>query len=227
MDISKLADILKSEAEINYKKFAQKLILHDVNMLGVRLPKLRKIAKTLAKENSEEILQNNLPTNFFEEKMLLAMAIGYLNCDLNFKLKSIANFVSQIDNWSVCDSFCATLKFDNPQLAQIWKFIEPYFASDKEYECRFAHVLTLNQFINSQYLKKYLTKVAKFNNQFYYAKMACAWAIATYHTSFPQEINVCLAEMQNTEIKKLAIKKILESYKTSKENRDFLKGLLK
>ena len=49
MDTLEITNILKNKADIKYKNFAQKLILHNVNMLGVRLPELRKIAKLLAK----------------------------------------------------------------------------------------------------------------------------------------------------------------------------------
>ena len=227
MDTSEITNILKNKADIKYKNFAQKLILHNVNMLGVRLPELRKIAKLLAKENSSDILQHKLPTNFFEEKMLLAMAIGYISCDLKSKLKSIAKFIPKIDNWSVCDSFCATLKFDEKDLPYVWDFLAQYFESYKEYPCRFAHVLTLNQFVNPQYLEKYLCKATEFKNKFYYAKMACAWALATYHAIFPEEINRYISTLQNAEIKNLAIKKILESRKTSEENRNILKAIQK
>ena len=176
MDTSEITNILKNKADTKYKNFAQKLILHNVDMLGVRLPELRKIAKVLAKENKADVLQHKVPTKFFEEKMLLAMAIGYIACDLKSRLKSVAKFIPKIDNWSVCDSFCATLKFEEKELPYVWEFLEQYFECDKEYHCRFAHVLTLNQFVNSQYLEKYLCKVSEFKNKFYYAKMACAWA---------------------------------------------------
>ena len=225
MDTSEITNILKNKADTEYKNFAQKLILHNVDMLGVRLPELRKIAKVLAKENKADILQHKVPTKFFEEKMLLAMAIGYIACDLKSRLKSVAKCIPKIDNWSVCDSFCATLKFEEKELPYVWEFLEQYFECDKEYHCRFAHVLTLNQFVNSQYLEKYLCKVSEFKNKFYYAKMACAWALATYHARFPQEINTYISTLQNAEIKNLAIKKILESRKTSEENRNILKAM--
>ena len=225
MDTSEITNILKNKADTKYRNFAQKLILHNVDMLGVRLPELRKIAKVLAKENKVDVLQHKVPTRFFEEKMLLAMAIGYIACDLKSRLKSVAKFIPKIDNWSVCDSFCATLKFEEKELPYVWEVLEQYFECDKEYHCRFAHVLTLNQFVNSQYLEKYLCKVSEFKNKFYYAKMACAWALATYHARFPQEINTYISTLQNAEIKNLAIKKILESRKTSEENRNILKAM--
>jgi hypothetical protein len=57
--------------------------------------------------------------------------------------------------------------------------------------------------------------------------MACALALATYHARFPQEINRYISTLQNAEIKNLAIKKILESRKTSEENRNILKAMQK
>lgn len=225
MDISDLSKILKNKADSKYKDFAQRLILKDVNMLGVRLPELRKIAKILAKENLSEVLQNAIPTFFFEEKMLLAMSIGYTKTDIKTKLCAVAKFISQIDNWSVCDSFCATFKFSDNELNSVWQFLEKYFKSPQEYDCRFAYVMALNHFLDEKYLQKFLRKADNFKNNFHYAKMSYAWAIATYHAKYSDEINAYIAKMDNCELKKMSIRKILESRKTSQENRAFLKSL--
>lgn len=211
MNVSNLQEILKSKADLKYRDFAQRLILKDVNMLGVRLPELRKIAKVLAKENTSDVLQNNLPTTFFEEKMLLGMAIGYTKTDIKTKLYAVAKFTPLIDNWSVCDSFCATFKFENSELNTVWQFLEKYFASKQEYQCRFAYVMALNHFLNAEYLDKFLQKADSFSNDFYYAKMSYAWAMATYHAKFKDTINTYIAKIKDSQLQKMAIRKISES----------------
>ena len=100
-------------AEEDYRKFQQKLLPDCCDLLGVRLPELRKIAKRIAREDYDHFLTQE-PEDYFEEKMLKGMVISYLNPDeagLYTVIKAIDSFIPKIDNWSVCDSFCSGLKY--------------------------------------------------------------------------------------------------------------------
>lgn len=96
-------------ADQDYKKFASALIPNIDNMLGVRLPKLRKLAQQLAKNEWRSYLAE-AESDYFEEVMLQGMIIGYVKSDIEVVLEAAADFVPKINNWSVCDSFCAGLK---------------------------------------------------------------------------------------------------------------------
>ena len=96
--------------EPEYQKFSAALIPNITNVLGVRLPALRKIAKQLASGDWRTYLET-AEDEYFEEVMLQAMVIGHVQADLDELLKAIETFVPKIDNWSVCDSFCAGLKY--------------------------------------------------------------------------------------------------------------------
>lgn len=112
---------LENIADEKYRVFSSKLIPNINNVLGVRLPMLRKIAKRLAKSNYEEYLSIT-NTIHFEELMLQGMIIGYLNMDWRGKEQHIAKFVPKIDNWSVCYSFCSGLKFDEAHKVDDWTY---------------------------------------------------------------------------------------------------------
>lgn len=94
--------ILKQLMELKeeeYQKFQASLIPNCNNMLGVRIPELRKIAKEIAKEDWQTYLKNAKDT-FFEEVMLQGMVIGYIKTDIEIRLKYIEQFVPKITNWS-------------------------------------------------------------------------------------------------------------------------------
>lgn len=93
-----------------YQKFSAALIPNIDNVLGVRLPELRKIAKKIAKDDWRTYLKT-AEDEYFEEIMLQGMVIGYVKTDINDQLSYVASFIPKIDNWSVCDSFCIGLKF--------------------------------------------------------------------------------------------------------------------
>ena len=68
-----------------YKKFSLSLLPETDNLLGVRLPILRKLAKEIIKCDYEKFL--NSKEEFFEETMLKGMVIGAMGA----KVKSEYN----------------------------------------------------------------------------------------------------------------------------------------
>lgn len=212
--IENLKKELISLAEPKYQEFSSKLTPNIDNILGVRLPNLRRIAKRIAKENYLDFFKQN-NDEFFELTMLEGMVIGYL--PQNEQEKYIKNFISKINNWAVCDSFCAGLK--NISL----DFVELYFNSNKEYELRFAFVILLNYFIDSDY-DYVIKKISEFNNEQYYAKMAVAWCLSI---CMVKKYEQTLKDIQALKIQpwvlKKGITKAIESSRITKEQKEELK----
>ena len=97
----------------NTEIFSSALIPGCENMLGVRVPVIRKYAKELLKENADwqKILVED--DVYFEETMLRGFIIGMATLkedDVEFAKEKLAEFVAYIDNWSINDSFVMLLK---------------------------------------------------------------------------------------------------------------------
>ena len=101
---------LRELAGEKYRKFTSGLVPGVDNMLGVRLPYLQAIAREIAASDWRGYL-STADDEYFEEVMLQGFIIGLAKTDIDEKLRLIGQFVPKIDNWSVCDSFCARLKF--------------------------------------------------------------------------------------------------------------------
>ncbi len=177
---------LLSLAEPSYQKFASSLIPGCENMVGVRIPAIRNIAKELVKQGPFEYL-NGAQEQFFEETMLKALIIGNLREDLDTVLEQVTRFVPKITNWSICDSFCAELKITRRYSEQVWDFLQPYLQSDGTYEIRFAVVMLLRYYIDQAHLSKLFLIFNQIHHPDYYVKMAVAWAISMCYLQFPQE----------------------------------------
>ena len=117
-------------ADEKYKKFHSNLCPGVDNILGVRLPILRKISKDLSKNNYKDYLDND-SIKYYEEIMVEGLIIGYINVDNDTRFKYIRNFVPKINNWAVCDSFCNNLKFTKKNMSEVCYFILPYVLSSK------------------------------------------------------------------------------------------------
>lgn len=164
-------------AEENYQQFSSSLIPTIHNVLGVRLPLLRKMAKTIAKGDWRTYLKQ-ADSDYFEEIMLQGMVIGYVKCDLEEKLRYVSDFVPKIDNWSVCDSFCIGLTVARKNQERVWDFLQPYLRSKEEYELRFGVVMLLHFYVDAVYLRRVFEKLDTVQHDGYYVKMAVAWALS-------------------------------------------------
>ncbi len=179
-----LREQLEGLAEENYRRFSVSLLPGTDNILGVRLPVLRKLAKKIAKDDWKTAIQN-LSHDTFEETMLHGMILGYIKTELKERLHYIADFVPYINNWSVCDSFCIGLKFTIEHRACVWEFLQPYFISMKEFDIRFGVVMLLDFFIEPDYINRILPLLDSIKHSGYYAKTAVAWAISMCFVKFP------------------------------------------
>ena len=212
-------------SEDEYRNFHNKLCPNTENILGVRLPLLRNIAKDLAKNNWEAYL-NNPYNEYYEEIMIEGLTIGYIKADINTRFKYIKRFIPKIDNWAICDSFCNNLKFTKKNLNEVWEFISTYLSSNREFELRFAIVMMLHYYINEEYIDRVLHILNDINHEGYYVKMAVAWAISFAYIKFPHKTLVFL---KNNNLDSFtynkSLQKIIESTRVSNEDKDLIRSM--
>lgn len=162
---------LISMAEPEYQRFASGLLPGVENIMGVRLPKLRKLARQVAKTYGTAYLDEalgqsaeQLPADddyaghreYLEEILLQGMVIGNsVNAvSITQILDYIRKYVPKISNWSTCDSFCAGLKFTKEHQEEMWEFLQDYLTSDRDYDVRFGLVMIINYYIQDAYIEK-------------------------------------------------------------------------
>ena len=208
---------LEQEAEEKYRVFSSALIPNIDNVLGVRIPKLNKLVKELYKTDWKPFL--NQPCIYMGETMLQGMLIAKTG---DFEL--VKQFVPKINNWSVCDKFCNSLKCVKDNKQQVWKFIQPYLKSNDEFLNRFALVILLEYFIERNYLKNIFDILNEFNSEKYYAQMAAAWLVSMCFVEYPTETTEFLktTKLDDWTYNK-SIQKVIESLKVDKPTKQKLK----
>ncbi len=220
---------LEGNAEEKYRAFSAKLLPPDTKLLGVRIPALRRYAKTMLKEDrGEEYL--NIPLRdlmYMEELMLHALILANAKMPTEDKIPLIKKFVPYINNWAVCDIFCADLKAvkKSPQL--FFDTFKTLLLSKCEYQIRFFYVLALDYFITAEYLAKLFTLIAKQKYAGYYDKMAVAWLLSVAYVKFPAETETFLFNTPLDDfVFRKSISKICESFRVSKEAKIRLRTLV-
>lgn len=215
-------------ADDKYRSFHSNLCPGVENILGVRLPFLRKIAKNLSKEEDYYNYLNNDDTKYYEEIMIEGLIIGYLKTDNENRFNYIKNFIPKIDNWAICDSFCNNLKFTKKNINEVWNFILPYTSSENEFDIRFAVVMILNFYIIEDYIDDVLNTLNNIHHDGYYVKMAVAWAVSYAYIDFPEKT---LAFLKNNNLDNFtynkSLQKIIESNRVSKEDKYLMRSMKK
>ena len=160
--------------------------------------------------------------------MLQGMLIGLEKEHLKIVQKHIQKLVPKIDNWAVCDVFCAGLKITKKHKNEMWDFIQKYLLSDKEFEIRFAVVMILDFFIEEHFIKRDLQIFDEIDCQAYYVQMAVAWAISICLIKF---YDITIQYLENCNLDKFtynkALQKAIESYRISDERKVILRSMKK
>ena len=223
----KVEDKLIQLADVKYKEFHSGLCKGmKTELLGIRVPVLREYAKELYKEYPLEELCK-IGEEYYEEVMLKGMIIGFqTKAEIKFAQKQIEDFVPKIDNWAICDIFCAGLKITKKYKKEMFDFIKKYLKSDKEFEIRFAVVMLLDYYIDEEHIKEVLEICDNIKHDGYYVKMAVAWAISV---ALMKYYDITIKYLKNCNLDDFtynkALQKGIESYRINDEQKIQLRNL--
>jgi len=214
---------LEKNIDNQYKEFHSSLVPDIGNMLGVRIPKLRELAKKAAKEDYKKYI-TNADVTIYEELMIWGMMLGYAKLTREEQQAKLKEFVPYINNWAICDCCCATYKFMKKNQEEWFLFLTSYLHRKEEYQVRFAVVCMLDFFINEAFIDEVLSCLKEVSCEKYYVKMAVAWALSVCYVKFPQKTETVLeSKSLKEDVKKKTLQKIRESLRISKEEKERLK----
>ena len=224
MKQTELQERLQQLAQKEYQEFSSGLLPGVKNMLGIRLPELRKIAKEMAAEENWAEYLSWRDCRFFEEVMLQGMILGYVKAPLQEILQQTEQFIPRIDNWSVNDSFCTTFSSADRYPKEVWEFLMQYQNSRKEFEVRVVAVMSLAHYLHPDYIESVLTILGKLDTSAYYASMAVTWAYATAWAKFPERTRRFLEENPlDRATHKRMLQKGIESRRITGEDKEWMR----
>ena len=204
-------------------------------ILGLHLPEMKQVAKALAKQADawdvlhafEQEFQKDRFCLTYEETLVWGLTINALKCTWEERLSLLKPYIPVLDNWAVCDSFCCNAKWAQklpPQM--LWEFLLPYYHSDKEFEVRFAIVMSMCYLMTKEWLPIVFHQLealdlSKIQSEYtslpspYYVRMGMAWLLATALAKFPDETRKFVkASTLTDDVKRLYIRKARESFRT-------------
>lgn len=225
--LEEVRELLFSEQDLKYKKFHSGLCPNVNNIIGVRLPEVRKIAKDLLKTDNYISYIESTKT-YYEEIMIEGILIVSSKLDILEKEKYLKLFLPKVDNWAICDSVSSSFKIKSKEKEEVWNFINTYKNSSKEFEVRFMLDMMMDHYLDDEYYLDIIDIVTSIKSDYYYVNMALAWLISFIYIKYPNDVlDLLNSNKLDKFVHNKAIQKICESNRVSSECKENIKKLKK
>ena len=215
---------LKEIKEEQYKEFHSKLCFTKYEILGIRVPIMRKIARQISNTDYETFLKIS-ESNYYEEVFISGLVISNIK-DENIFLNNFYSYINKIDNGGICDTFCNSLKIVNKNPQKYFNIAKKLSISKEEFISRVGLIIILNFFVKEEYLNEIFKILDTITSDKYYINMAEAWLVCELYIKFPVQTEKYL---KNNRLNKFthnkSISKIRESYRVSRNQKDYLNTL--
>ena len=210
-----------------YREFHSSLVLNSkYEMIGIRLPIMRDIAKKISQSNIEEFLKY-AQDNYYEEVMIQGLVISYIKDEKIF-YNYFKEYVKKIDNWALCDSFCNSIKIVKKHEEKYFQEAIKMAGNESEFISRVGFVMILNYFISKENLNVIFDTLNKIQSEKFYINMAEAWLICEMYIKYPEETKSFIKKNNlNKFTQNKAISKIHDSYRVGEEEKELLNNYRK
>ena len=215
---------LFSLADIKYRDFQAKLIPGlEKEMIGVRTPQLRDLAKKYAKDPQTGLFLGDLPHRSFDEDQLHAFIIS-LTKDFETCIGQVEAFLPYVNNWATCDQLsprCFAKKKD-----RLLTYIKKWIAATETYTIRFGIGMLMQHYLDKDFDPSYPEIAASVDSNEYYVNMMKAWYFAT---ALAKQWNAVIPHIEQRRLDpwthNMTIRKSIESYRITQEQKAYLRSL--
>lgn len=220
-----ILETLKTLSDTKHAKFMVSLVpnIDSGLILGIKVPKVKALAKSLYSTPDGERFLNNLPHKYFDENNLHMQMIN-LEKDFNVQVELLQKFLPYIDNWATCDGFSSTAFKNNAQ--KLLPLIDLWFTFDKPYYKRFALLCLQKYFLTESFDQTILERAFNVVSEEYYVNMMVAWFFATALTKqYQKTLPLIESKKLSPFVQNKTIQKACESFAIPKDRKQYLKTL--
>ena len=203
-----------------YKSFTAKLVpnIDPETMIGVRIPDIRALAKTIKDEDTIRAFIKALPHKYFEENILHGLILEKIRDEKSY-IAELERFLPYVDNWSVCDTMGCKRVNDEA-------LIKKWLKSDHPYTVRFGIKVLMSNYLDAKFDVRYPGMVADVVFDDYYVNMMRAWYFAT---ALAKQYAAVIPFIEEKKLDRWthnkAIQKAVESYRITDEQKSYLRSL--
>lgn len=192
-------------------------------VIGVRIPALRGLAKELRGTDEAAAFLRALPHAYYDENNLHSFLVSSLP-DYGETVAAVDAFLPFVDNWATCDSLSP--KAFKKQHAALWDKIPEWLASGRTYTVRFGVGMLMAHFLDGDFREDAPARVAALRSDEYYVNMMIAWYFAT---ALAKQWDTALPFLTERRLDRWChnktIQKAVESYRITDGQKAYLKTL--
>lgn len=210
--------------DMAYRDFHSRLMPDSdkETIIGIRVPMLRKYAKSIAGTELSEKFIKELPHHYYEENNLHMMLITRIK-DYDRCISEIERFLPYVDNWATCD-FPTPKCFENHK-EELLPVIKRWIASSETYTIRYGIGMLMRLYLDADFDPEYVKLVAEVKSEEYYVNMMIAWYMATALAKQWDAVIPYIEEHRMSDwVHRKTIQKAVESYRITDEQKRYLKG---
>ncbi len=218
---------LRSLAENDYKQFSEKIIPTCYEVLGIRMPALKKLAKEIATDPEVEAYLKNAEYTTYEHILLYGLVLGSLKKPSpEMVFRYLDPLVLKFDNWAHVDTIISSFKFLKKYPEETLDHFLLLKNDEGEFTKRVFVIVLMDYFMDETYIDTTLKHLSEVPQGQYYVDMAIAWALSYGLIKF-YEKTVALLEQRafSKFVHNKAIQKARESYRIAPEIKEQLNGM--
>lgn len=227
---SELLNQLRESADADYRAFNARIVNVDPSrMFGVRVPILRRWAKSFAAEGREAVDRLiAFPDDYFEVSFLKCVSVGYIDLTVEELIGYLNTVLPVIDNWAICDCAISTMKTIGKNREAFLPYLRKCAADPREFVQRFAYVCLLSFYTDSEYFATEFELMARADCSQYYIHMAVAWLLAEILVKgFDEGVRLIRSSTIPRKTLNKGIQKACESFRLTADQKKYLKTLKK
>lgn len=211
--------------DLKYRDFQSNLMpgIDKNQVIGVRMPALRKFEKQFVKTEEAKGFIRELPHQYYEENNLHMMMISQIK-DYEQCLSEIERFLPYVNNWATCDMMVP--KCFQKHKEELLPVIKKWIASGQTYTIRYGIGILMGIYLDEDFKPEYLELAANVKSEEYYVNMMIAWYLAT---ALAKQWDAVIPYLEKRKLSpwvhKKTIQKAVESNRVTDEQKTYLKSL--
>jgi Predicted DNA alkylation repair enzyme len=215
---------LHEQAESDYKVFNERIIPTHYEILGIRMPALKKLAKELAQDPDVNIYLDNAEFTTYEHVLLYGLTLGQVkHLSVEELFAYLDPLILKFDNWAHVDTLVSAFGLLKKHREAVLEHYLPMKTHEGEFTKRFFVILLMDYFMDEESIDSTLQHWQEVPQGQYYVDMAIAWAISV---GLVKHYDNTLAVLKQQSFSKFvhnkAIQKARESCRISPDTKDFL-----
>ncbi len=199
----------------SYAAFNKRIVNTKMEVIGVRVPDLRRLARELAGEMSAADISRLLatPSNLYEYVLLCGLLINRARISDEEAISLTRQYLPRVDSWAHIDIFVEKKRRFAGEVW--WDFALECLLSEAEFTMRYGVIALMTNFLDESHINQVFAALQRIKHDGYYVKMALAWLYATAAVHF---FDLTLAELENEHIDTWTRNK---AYQKMRESRRF------